>query len=746
MAQSENIIRELKRYKEKLSDLSGRNRELYFKERNSTSINLSKFPFQLNLLHAKDKFIPLRFMNLKNTDLVSLKNFNLDEHFLLEKLSNDEASVKFLKKLEKLKSSDDCHQKEFGISGAWLLGPFLCWQTPFAKGKEDLMISPIFKMAINLEKNKNKKMILKIKEAEFKINPTLMRALKVFNNIGLENCDKCDEILDFFLILQKKFAEKKINIEILNDNFQDIQEKKEIYKKLDKSNFIIFDVAYIDQLQANRMSLFNDYEYITENSSTKIDSQEVLIQRSDLNKNEIYQKFMPHYKARINQANQKEWKVFFGDSDQKKKQLNDYADIIQQQHAELIFNNSEIILENLSINKENYIHEIFHKLRHLSLNQVSKISENVKNIQNIARQSPNCLKSVWLNKQRNIVRNLSLEQELLRIDKRVYLIKCHNEKLSQKFYEITGLDLSNNRNLFNNIFKLDSLSNTFASIWKLKDSKDNFIMELKLLKEKIYSKLNSINLNYNMSKTIKPQSDLSVLNTLILYYSKTKTIIDYFSYKFWKMRKIRNEICVNWDSTNKQFIAYKEYFLAKNEVINLISKITGEKNDKCFDSNEEVVLLCKNIIEYIDKLLGYIQIYTDFKLHNFSNLSLESFSAFNFVVEKFNETIDIVKKFNENMTEIKVIEGDLRKIINIDNTNLDVEELYHTICCLRDELDYLVCLDRIELLIEKTEFESRYLGISDLLKNTLYQTNHDWAELIIDSCLIGWTDHLYSTP
>lgn len=137
------IKRQILRYRDLLANLSRRNKEIYFRESRGHCINLSKTPKvdeeYTDLI--RDKFVPMRTMSPLFQDLLNNSNFDLSKYLLLEETNN----IDLIKRLDKIRLADDKFQREYGISGAWLLGPFLCWRDTPTYKPDDLLISLFLK-------------------------------------------------------------------------------------------------------------------------------------------------------------------------------------------------------------------------------------------------------------------------------------------------------------------------------------------------------------------------------------------------------------------------------------------------------------------------------------------------------------------------------------------------------------------------------------------------------------------------
>lgn len=294
---SDYLQRQLNKYKEELANLSRRNRELYYKESSGSSVNLSRsqFPGTSYMDGESSAFSPAKVADSQILQLMAgEKELNLHEHFEIEKIKDAAGVKKLYRRIDKIRLSDDKHQREFGISGAWLLGPFLCWKTSNTAAREDMLITPIFKIAIDLKKNKKKHLVLNAENDEIGFNPSLILALKQYFGFTIANDQKFEgiqEALDFFKnelrrldreVLQAstevdRVPEVPARYKIIKNEDGEIIEKKpltleesltkqdlDIYNAVTAQKFILIDAVYLDQLNASRMVLIKDYEEIIE--------------------------------------------------------------------------------------------------------------------------------------------------------------------------------------------------------------------------------------------------------------------------------------------------------------------------------------------------------------------------------------------------------------------------------------------------------------------------------------------------
>ena len=281
----------LNRCKNALCNLTRKNKEIHYKE-SSSSISLSKL-YLANDENNKDKyleeFVPLSLNSETLKELLDGGKTSLTKLFLLSKYDN--SSLK--KKIEKLRIEDDKYQKEFGVSGAWLLGPFLIWKPKSESTSEFVTISPIFKLPVDINKIKNGEFTLALEENDLVINPSLKLllekeyAIQIPKEIEGRNMN---EMLDSFVqIINSKNIKTAINTEykkiltvpprkkiIKNEDGVKTGEEKtdlskalsafeyEIYKSISSESFMIQDVFSLDHFNASKMSLYYDYDEILE--------------------------------------------------------------------------------------------------------------------------------------------------------------------------------------------------------------------------------------------------------------------------------------------------------------------------------------------------------------------------------------------------------------------------------------------------------------------------------------------------
>lgn len=283
----------LRKYQELICNFQKKNKELLYRP-SPYAINFSYLtlphgfsePFKVRQLFKQGVLGNDGFVEEINSGAI-----NLSEHFLLKYENSTLRSL-----INKVRLEDDSFQKEFGISGAWFIGPFLMWKTKEMAGEgavDNVFISPIFKSAIDFKKNKSKQDVVHFEEeGKFQINPTLRILLKKEYGVDLEkeyfgnlkealhsvttalSSNKIEIFVDVpnkdvfripaktKTITDEQGNKKSIKIPI-EERF-DLQEI-ELLSKVSTHRFIIQDVFYIDVFNASKMSLYYDYEEIIKN-------------------------------------------------------------------------------------------------------------------------------------------------------------------------------------------------------------------------------------------------------------------------------------------------------------------------------------------------------------------------------------------------------------------------------------------------------------------------------------------------
>ncbi len=325
------IRRQISRYRDLLANFSRKNKELYYRESKGHCINLSKTP----RVHEEfedfisEKFVPMRVMSPLFQELLNDSVFDLSKHFFLNETNN----IDLIKKLDKVRLADDKFQREYGISGAWLLGPFLCWRDVANYNPEDFLISPVFKIPVDILKDKRKHWSIKLESNSLQLNPTLRLALRQKWGIKLPEQLESDQILealeefrhylcdagkilnidsDFSETLPKISSRFKIVkdeqgeiIDRVRINLEEILSKKEyeLYSKVTNNQFYLIDIVLIDHFNANRTVLLRDYDSILDESEMHPILSELFLGKPVLNeRTDDYKKIkmLDRYREREN--------------------------------------------------------------------------------------------------------------------------------------------------------------------------------------------------------------------------------------------------------------------------------------------------------------------------------------------------------------------------------------------------------------------------------------------------------------
>lgn len=295
MSAALNLKRQLGRYREKLANLSRRNRELYYRESKGTSLSLSKLPIANSMLNedCQKAFSGLTFSSDAFAQWLNGADLDLHEFLLLDHYQDKHTVQKISNRLDRIRLADDKYQREFGISGAWVLGPFLCWRNSINSPKEDILITPLFKVPVDLYKNKRKRLILKGEVESVTLNPSFRIAIKEAYGIEFPEelsfgspTEAIETISSALQSAQKKVVFLKSNLlpkipprfKYIRDESDTIIERVpikieevlspqelEIYNQTTESEFILLDLVYLDQLNASRAVLINDYDGIIRN-------------------------------------------------------------------------------------------------------------------------------------------------------------------------------------------------------------------------------------------------------------------------------------------------------------------------------------------------------------------------------------------------------------------------------------------------------------------------------------------------
>ncbi|MFN4895311.1 MAG: AAA domain-containing protein [Pseudomonadota bacterium] len=300
---SDTVVRFLRRFRERLTNFSRRNRELYYKP-SALSLSLSVDPFSELLSDERAKVelghfegitgesaVLQALLNSSELDLSSF--FRLNAHppqDLFEVF--DQKRAQLLSVLERIRLEDQRFQKEYGISGAWMLGPFLCWRTARQYGEADIAITPVFRVPVNILVNKARTWKLELETQELLINPSLRLFLR--NSWGIELPERCDDdnfaaaltsVVEIITKAGKTLQRSAFPAvprllprqrPVYDDDGQvvgrepvDIHkelraDELELYRQTTSDHFVLVDVFQISHISASKMALVEDYDRIIE--------------------------------------------------------------------------------------------------------------------------------------------------------------------------------------------------------------------------------------------------------------------------------------------------------------------------------------------------------------------------------------------------------------------------------------------------------------------------------------------------
>lgn len=301
---SDTVVRFLKRFRERLTNFSRRNRELFYKP-SRLSLNLTQNPFQELLADERGKTIFGEFKGLTSDaetlqEMLASSELDLSKFLCLsaqlpQELFEvfDTKRAELLKILERIRLEDQRFQKEYGISGAWLLGPFLCWRTSQQYSEADIAITPIFRIPVNLLVNKARTWRLELETQDLLVNPSLRLFLK--NAWGIELPERCEQdsiaealssIVDTIVTAGKAVHRSGLqevprlpprHRDVVDDDGQIVgkdpvdiikelrADELEVYRTTTSDRFVLVDVFQISHISASKMALVEDYDRIIEN-------------------------------------------------------------------------------------------------------------------------------------------------------------------------------------------------------------------------------------------------------------------------------------------------------------------------------------------------------------------------------------------------------------------------------------------------------------------------------------------------
>ena len=302
---NDTVVRFLRRFRERLTNFSRRNRELYYKP-GTLSLNLTADPFAgLSIDQGADLGLcAFEGLTIDSGALQALWDsgeFDLSQFFRMEVHPSqdlfelfDTKRAQLVSILERIRLEDQRFQREYGISGAWLLGPFLCWRTSRQYGEADIAITPLFRVPVNIRVSKARTWKLELETQELLINPSLRLFLR--KAWGIELDEKCDEdnvasalrsVIERITSSGKTIERSPLQIvprlvprqrRVLDDDGQivgreavDIQkelraDELDLYRNTTSDNFVLVDAFQVSHISASKMALVEDYDRIIESS------------------------------------------------------------------------------------------------------------------------------------------------------------------------------------------------------------------------------------------------------------------------------------------------------------------------------------------------------------------------------------------------------------------------------------------------------------------------------------------------
>lgn len=873
------IKKQIIRHKDLLVNLSRKNKELFYRESKGSSVNLSKMHFPKNAFKPNfgKTFVPLSASGSDFDEILKGKVFDLNKYFQINDVQDSDLARKFIAKLDKVRLVDDQHQREFGISGAWLLGPFLCWRIPGLPSRHDLLITPILKIAIDLKKSVKKDFLLNSEEGIISINPTLRFSLKLHFGIQLpgdetfenathaietirQELEKCEKELELLSGIDEvpKFPPRQAVVK--SDDGQVIERKDvvleevlskaelEIYNFVTTKRFALIDSVYLDQLNASRMVLLNDYDEIIEagidhpilnelfngttsmanlstsweklkeldsyterenhfvididstqhraiDSATKskaiviqgppgsgksqtivnliadylakgkkvlfvsdkrpaldvvfnrmrsaqIDSQAVLIHSSDLNKSDLYKSFLELADSSPNKADEYEWTKTSNSLDRIKSELNQYASILQTHDDNSQLTVADTIILASKCEKRHFSPSLFNAFHNLTYDRALELGQELNAIQLLLEECPQFGESPWIHRHVTTVRSNSLEHKITEL--RNLFLDCETRlgNLNSTITELTGVPSADS-----NIAPIElapvgkSIDEEYSNLWN--QNKSDMITALSALIVLLKLGLSKLELNENYHKSIKLDSDPKIIEELEVYYRLPRGFLDWFSGAFWSYRKLRLVLCPNWDGSNKQFVGFKEYRAAFDE-IRIASLSFNSKADLKLNFHDNTLIWINNQISNLEALRGFFS-----EVGN--KLPPKMISELQQSREKFNSTIDSIQKVKDCWEQVKdlnsktaenwktVLElvSQLPKISSSSEQLAFIEKMISSIA----DLDVL---DRFDIGVQKLSERFDLSNLKSIILSNLKIDSSPWSEIIEAVVLLGWADGILS--
>ena len=300
MEQQEFLEGALRRYRERLTEFGRRNRELYFKE-SRLSLDLTSQPYSLDAIAEEDRAAFNGFQGLSCAGggfqkILEEGSLPLTEFLLLQERLSSESELAYdttrkaiVKTLDKIRLADSRYKREYGITGAWLLGPFLCWRSSYDAHPTELVVSPLFRIPVDLHVTKRKHWNLSLESDLLECTPSLRLFLKKSWGIELPEMFQFEapEALPSSLIetlqstgkevrmssgtlpplLPRRRAVRNEDGEIVEYKAVSLQEEltdahAHLYESVTADRFVVLDTFVVSQINASRMALVEDYDRI----------------------------------------------------------------------------------------------------------------------------------------------------------------------------------------------------------------------------------------------------------------------------------------------------------------------------------------------------------------------------------------------------------------------------------------------------------------------------------------------------
>ena len=250
------LKRHLLKSRDSLEGFTLKNKSIFFKANDKSTINLS-FEESMGNAHQPSDLSSgqiLRWSSKEFDLLFNSQKLDLDVYLSIDD-NEFQSNSNLHQKLKYFNYISDNFEKEYDSPCLYLLGPFLSWKSQF-----NVTNAPIFKIPIYLKRSKENKFYLKFQKKTFVINEILVHYLDHFFNINLEK-DKEFSSANYALHYLVE------NLTIHNIDVQFLKYKYDISSQEDNNlnQFLIYDFMFIDNMETDNLSLYKDYNYIIKN-------------------------------------------------------------------------------------------------------------------------------------------------------------------------------------------------------------------------------------------------------------------------------------------------------------------------------------------------------------------------------------------------------------------------------------------------------------------------------------------------